>query len=477
MESAVRIATREGGTTTMSAAQLRELGQQISGRIVERGDASWNDAIQVWNGLVAKTPALVIQPASALDVAAVVRFARAHRLLLSIRGGGHNIAGTALAEDGLTLDMARMCGVTVDLHARLAHVHAGCRLRDVDAATQAHGLATVLGFISEVGVAGLTLGGGLGYLTRRFGWTVDNLESVEIVTADGEIRTASRTQNADLFWAVRGGGGNFGVVTRFAFRLHEVGPEVYGGLIAWPFEQVREVVNVYRALTDRAPLELASWLVMLRGPQAPFVPPNWHGERLCGMCICYSGDLAKTQEVLAPLRTLGPAVFDLLQNQPYTQVQSYLDATEPKGLHYYWKTEYLPEVSAPLLSAMSELFEQCPIPELDMGVLHLGGMLNTHAPDDGCVGNRDARFVVGIKGMWPATQQSEAVRYRQWVREAWRRIRPFSTGATYVNFQTEDEDGARVRDSYGANFSRLLALKRQYDPDNLFRVNRNIVEG
>lgn len=476
MQSDVRIATLEGGTTTVSPTQLHELGKQLAGRIIQPGDASWNEAIQVWNGVAAKTPALVIQPASALEVAAVVKFARTHRLLLSIKGGGHNIAGTAVADSCLTLDMARMNAVTVDPRARLAYVHAGCLLRDVDAATQAHGLATVLGFISEVGVAGLTLGGGLGYLTRRFGWTVDNVESVEIVTADGEIRIASRTQNADLFWAVRGGGGNFGVITRFVFRLHEVGPEVYGGLIAWPFAQASEVVNVYRTLTDSAPLELASWLVMLRGPQAPFVPSSWQGERLCGMCICYSGDLAKTQEVLAPLRTLGPAVFDLLQNQPYTQVQSYLDATEPKGLHYYWKTEYLPEVSTPLLSAMSELFEQCPIPELDMGVLHLGGMLNTRAADDGCVGNRNARFVLGIKGMWPATQQSEAARYRQWVRAAWQRIRPFSTGATYVNFQTDDEDGARVQASYGGNFSRLLALKRQYDPDNLFRVNRNIVE-
>lgn len=476
MQSAVRIATLDGGTTAVSPTQLRELSNQLAGRIIQPGDASWNEAIQVWNGVVAKTPALVLQPSSALEVAAVVRFARTHRLLLSIKGGGHNIAGTAVADSCLTLDMARMSAVTVDPRARLAYVDAGCRLRDVDAATQAHGLATVLGFISEVGVAGLTLGGGLGYLTRRFGWTVDNLESVEIVTADGEIRTASRTQNADLFWAVRGGGGNFGVITRFTFRLHEVGPEVYGGLIAWPFAQASEVVNVYRALTGSAPLELASWLVMLRGPQAPFVPSSWQGERLCGMCICYSGDLARTQEVLAPLRTLGPAVFDLLQNQPYTQVQSYLDATEPKGLHYYWKTEYLPEVSTQLLSEMSELFEQCPIPELDMGVLHLGGMLNTHAADDGCVGNRNARFVLGIKGMWPATQKREAMRYRQWVRDAWRRVRPFSTGATYVNFQTDDEDSARVQASYGSNFSRLLALKRQYDPDNLFRVNRNIVE-
>ena len=200
------------------------------------------------------------------------------------------------------------------------------------------------GFVSDVGVAGLTLGGGLGYLTRRFGWTVDNLEAVEIVTADGEVRTASRRENGDLFWALRGGGGNFGVVTRFDFRLHEVGPDVFGGLIAWPFERAAEILDAYRNIVSTAPLELATWLVLLRGPAAPFVPPAWHGKRLCAMCVCYTGDLARVDQVLAAIRRIDHPVVDLLQVQPYTEVQSYLNATEPKGMHYYWKTEYLAEV-------------------------------------------------------------------------------------------------------------------------------------
>jgi FAD/FMN-containing dehydrogenase len=470
---AFAIATLDGNVMTLTPAMMRELRSRLDGRILAPNDADWSAAVQIWNGMAAKTPALVIQPSSARDIAVIVQFARERRLLLGIKGRGHHIAGTAVPEGGLMLDMAGMCDVTVDASARLATVGAGCRLKDVDAATQEHGLATVLGFISDVGVAGLTLGGGLGYLTRRFGWTVDNLEAVEIVTADGEIRTASRHEHADLFWAVRGGGGNFGVVTRFTYRLHEVGPTVYGGLIAWPFERANEILGAYQEITREAPAELSVWLVLLRAPAAPFVPASWHGRQLCAMCVCYTGELARTEQALAPIRALGDPVLELLQMQPYTQVQSYLDDTEPKGLHYYWKTEYLAQLSAPFLSTLAAVFAENPVPELELGILHLGGALNARAADDGAVGNRDARFVLGINGMWqPDERNAEA--YRQWVRAAWQRLRPFSTGATYINFQTDDEDEARIRATYGANLERLIEIKNKYDPDNLFRVNRNI---
>lgn len=471
--ASIEVASLDGGSTVLSAAALRALSEQLTGTTIGAGDAGWHESIRLWNGMAARTPALVIEPSSAMDVAAVVRFARRHRLLLSIKSGGHHIAGTAIADQCLVLEMARLREITVDASARLAAIGAGCRLQEVDAATQKHGLATVLGFVSEVGVAGLTLGGGLGYLTRRFGWTVDNLEAVEIVTADGEIRTASRTENSDLFWALRGGGGNFGVVTRFVFRLHEVGPDVFGGLIAWPFERADEILDAYRTITSSAPPELAVWLVLLRGPAAPFVPQEWHGKRLCALCICYTGDLAQVDNVLAPVRALGAAVVDLLQVQPYTQVQSYLDATEPKGMHYYWKTEYLAELSASCLSSLASCFAECPIPDADVGVLHLAGALNARAEDDGAVGNRTARFVCGIKGMW-APDEPNADSYRQWVRDAWQRLRPYSTGATYINFQTQDEDESRIRATYGSNLSRLQSVKQHYDPHNLFRVNRNI---
>ena len=346
--------------------QLDELEARVDGRLLGRGDKGWDEAVLIWNGMVAKTPALVLQPESAHDVAAAVGFARENGLLIGIKGGGHNIAGTSIAEDGLVLDMSRMNRITVDPHARLAHVGPGCKLQDVDRATQEHGLATVLGFISEVGVAGLTLGGGLGYLARRFGWTVDNLQEVDIVTADGAIRTAHRDENAELFWALRGGGGNFGVVTRFTFRLHEVGPTVHGGLIAWPFDRADEVMRAYRSITAEAPRELAVWLLLIQGPPAPFVPVEWHGEKLCAMGICYSGDLGRTDEVLAPIRALGEPVFDLLADMPYTEVQSYLDETEPKGMHYYWRTGYLAELTTSSSRRCATLFAECPIPGAEL---------------------------------------------------------------------------------------------------------------
>src|SRR6266540_1967388 len=276
--STIDIAGLDGARVSLKSDQLEDLDSGIEGLLLRPGDEGWGDAVLVWNAMVAKAPALVVQVASALDVAEGVGFARAHGLLLSIKGGGHNIAGTSIAEGGLTLDMSRMRDVTVDPDARIAHVGAGCLLKHVDEATQEHGLATVLGFVSETGLAGLTLGGGFGYLTRRFGWAVDNLEEVEIVTADGGIRLANREENADLFWALRGGGGNFGVVTRFTFRLHEVGPTVTGGLIAWSADRADEVLAAYQDLTELAPRELTAMAVLRLAPPAPFVPEEWHGK-------------------------------------------------------------------------------------------------------------------------------------------------------------------------------------------------------
>ena len=473
MTGGFAVATLDGGRATLTPDQLTELESAIAGDLLCAGDAGWEDAVALWNGMVESVPALVVQPTSSDDVAAAVGFAREHALLLSIKGGGHNIAGTAVADGGLMLDLSRMRTVTVDAHAKLARVGPGCRLQDVDRATQEHGLATVLGFVSTTGVAGLTLGGGMGYLTRRFGWTVDNLEEVEIVTADGRIRRASRDENEELFWALRGGGGNFGVVTRFTFRLHEVGPIVYGGLIAWPFSRAAEILSAYQRLTAAAPRELSVWLVLLHAPPAPFIPEQWHGQKLCAMAVCYTGDRARVEETIRPIRALGDPVVDLLREQPYSELQSYLDGTEPAGMHYYWKTEYLTELSDGLLTAMRQLFAECPIPGADLGILHLAGAINEHAEDDAAVGNRDARYVLGVKGMWePGEPKADA--FRAWVRDAWTQIRPFSAGRTYINFQTADEEDERVRLAYGENYGRLAEIKMRVDPDNLFRSNRNI---
>ncbi len=487
------VATRDGPTTTLSEETVETFREQLRGSLLSPVDAEFVAATRLWNGMIEKTPALVVQPTGTADVAAAVDFAREHDLLLSVRGGGHNIAGTALADGGLTVDMSRLRGVLVDPEARTVTAQAGCLLGDVDRETQLHGLATPLGFVSETGLAGLTLGGGFGYLTRRFGWTVDNLLEVEIVTADGRVRrvsregdrrepsegasgdegAANREANDDLFWAVCGAGSNLGVVTSFTYRLHEVGPTVYGGLIAWPFEQADEVLAAYREFTATAPRELTAFLILRRAPPAPFVPEEAHGKRIVAMTVCYSGDLADTDEALAPIRALGDPVVDLLQEQPYTRLQSYLDAAQPKGNHYYWKTEFAEELSDDFLSTARDLAAECPVPGAQLVIAHIGGALNDHDWDDGAVGNRDARFVYGVAGMWES-DDSNAEQFRQWVRDAWTRVRPFSTGGNYVNFQTADDDEERIRATYGDNFDRLVEAKTAYDPDNVFRSNRNV---
>lgn len=464
------------GPTPLTTAHLAGLEARFGGRLLLPGHDGWDDAIRLWNGMIEARPAAVVRPDSVSDVAAAVMFAAEHGVALGIKGGGHHIAGTAVAGGGLMLDMSGMRDITVDPQVRMANVGPGCRLRDVDHATQQHGLATVLGFVSTVGVAGLTLGGGMGYLSRRFGWTVDNLEEVEIVTADGRVRTASRTENPDLFWAVRGAGAGMGVVTRFTFRLHPVGPTVHGGLIAWPLEHMADVLRAYRRITDRAPRELAVWLLLTTAPPAPFVPPEWHGRKICAMAVCYTGDPAGAEGALAPVRDIGTPLVDLIGAQPYTQVQSYLDDGEPAGMHYYWKTGYADGLSDEYLDVLREQFTQCPIPGAELGILHVGGAVNDHDEDDGVVGNRDARYVIGVNGMWDPDEPRGA-EFQRWVRDAFARQGGFTTGRSYINFQVADEGPDEVRAAYGTNLDRLLRAKRRYDPENLFRSNRGGVVG
>ena len=456
--------------STMDPGLLDDLDARIRGRVLRPGDEGWDDAILVWNAMAARTPAVVVQPDSARDVAEAVGFARENGLLLSVKGGGHNIAGTSIAEGGLTLDMSRMHEIVVDPDARLAEVGPGCLLRDVDRATQQHGLATVLGFISEVGVAGLTLGGGFGYLMRRFGWAVDNLEEVEIVTADGEIRTADREQNSELFWALRGGGGNFGVVTRFVFRLHEVGPMVTGGLVLWDAERAAEILAAYRELTETAPRELTAALVMRIAPPAPFIPDAWHGRHVVVLLVCHSGPDADAD--LAAIRAIGDPIVDLITEKPYVEQQSMMDGTEPKGEHYYWKTEHLSDLTDGFLAAFRAGAAKVPTVCSESVIFHIGGAANDRADDDGAVGNRDSRYITGFAGAWPAEAGPDA--HLSWVRESWAAIRPFSTGGNYVNFQLAEDGASRTAEAYGKNFERLRRVKTAYDPHNLFRVNRNI---
>jgi FAD/FMN-containing dehydrogenase len=464
------IAGLDGGHVRLSSEDLEGLDSQLEGRILCSGDEGWDDAVLVWNAMVTKLPALVVQPESARDVAAVVAFARDRRLLLSVKGGGHSIAGTCIAEDGLMLDMSRMRTVTVDPEAKRAHVGPGCLLEDVDRATQEHGLATTLGFVSETGIAGLTLGGGFGYLARRFGWAVDNLEQVEIVTADGEIRLADRDRNADLFWAIRGGGGNFGIVTRFTFRLHEVGPMVTGGLVLWGADRAAEVLGAYRDLTRSAPRELSAAAALLTAPPAPFVPAEWQGKQAVGVLVCHSG--SSPERDLEPIRALGAPIVDLIGEHPYVAQQSMMNDMDPKGLNQYWKAEFLADLTPEYLDVFRTQGLSAASPHSYSVIFHIGGAINERAPDDGAVGNRDAQFVSGFSGVWEPGEEGEPV--IAWVREAWDAIRPFSTGGNYVNFQLDEDDETRTAAAYGANYERLRRVKAAYDPENLFRSNRNI---
>lgn len=470
METELEIAGLRGGRVRLDPEVLGRLRAAVRNHVIEPGDPGWDDAVHVWNAMVSKRPALVLQPSTATEVAGAVAVAREQGILLSIKGGGHNIAGTALADGGLTLDMSRMNEVRVEPGSKLARVGAGCRLRDVDGSTQQNGLATALGFISKTGVAGLTLGGGFGYLSRRFGWVVDNLEEIEVVTADGHIRTVDRNRDTDLFWALRGGGGNFGVVTRFSFRLHQLGPMVTGGLMLWDARRSDEVLDAYRALTEAAPRELTAVAIIRLAPPAPFVPRPWHLAPVVAILVCHSGN--EPERDLAPIRALGSPVAGGIQTMPYTALQSMLDDSEPDGLNQYWKTEYLSRLDDGYARTFREAALEVASPHSFSVIFHIAGALNERAADDGAVGNRDARFITGFSGAWPVGEAGAEIIAN--VRKGWKRIRPFSTGGNYVNFQLDDDDEARVAAAYGRNYDRLRRVKQAYDPDNLFRVNRNI---
>jgi FAD/FMN-containing dehydrogenase len=467
----IELAGLDGGHHMLTSEQLEALDSRVQGRLLRAGDQGWDEAVSIWNGMAARLPALVLQPTSATDVAAAVSFARDHGLLLAIKGGGHNIAGTSIAEGGLTLDMSRMREVAVDPDAKLAHVGPGCLLGEVDQATQAHGLATVLGFVSETGVAGLTLGGGFGYLARRFGWTVDNLVEVEVVGADGQLRIANRDRHPELFWALRGGGGNFGVVTRFSFRLHQVGPTITGGPIWWSAERAAEVLAAYRDLTESAPRELTAAAVVRLAPPAPFLPQRWHGKPIAGIQVCHSG--ANPEADLAPVRALGNPIVDLVGPKPYVAMQSMLNAMEPKWLHRYWKAEFLPGLSSEFLDTFRSSALRVTSPLSQSIIFHLAGALNDREGDDGAVGNRDAHYIGGFNATWPPGAPSDP--HVAWARDGWERIRPYSTGGNYVNFQLAEDDSTRTTAAYGSNYQRLQQVKAEYDPHNLFRVNRNVL--
>lgn len=457
---------------TIPTEAIAGFESKLEGGVLRPGDDAFAEATRIWNGMIARTPALVVQPLSVADVVSALEFARDVDLELSIKGGGHNIAGLALSEGGMTIDFSLLREVEVDTEAMTVTVQPGCNLGDVDRATQEHGQATTLGFVSETGVAGLTLGGGFGYLTRQFGWTVDDLLEVELVTASGEVVRASRDQNEDLFWAIRGGGGNFGVVTEFVFRTHEIGPEVTAGLIVWSADDAPSVTDLFRRVTESAPRELTLAMLMRNAPPAPWLSEDHHGKPMIGLVVCHTGDLDQAEADLAEIRSHGEPWADLIQVKEYAAQQSMLDATQPKGMHYYWKSEFVPGLSDGLLADYRAQFEGLEAPANQIVLFHLEGALSGFDEGDGAVGNRDAAFACVIQSMWAEGGPAEA--NKEWVRSAWSTLKEHSTGGNYINFQTDDESDDRTAESYRGNLARLARVKAEYDPENLFRVNRNI---
>ena len=468
----MKLRTAAGSAIELDKKHIDDFRAQVRGGVVMPGEPEYEEARSVWNAAINRRPAMIVRCLGTQDVLAAVRFARAHRVSLSIRGGGHNIAGLAVCDDAVMLDMSRARGVWVDPVARVARAQAGCLLGDVDRETQLHGLAAPLGFVSNTGIAGLTLGGGFGYLTRRFGWTCDSVRSMDVVTADARIVRASETENSDLYWALRGGGGNFGVVTSFEYELNAVGPEILGGAIAWPAEHAPRVLEQFRKLMSDAPAELTCVAALRKAPPAPWLAPAIHGKDMVAVFVCYSGPIEEGQRLVAPLKALGAAAGDVVQRRTYVSQQSLLDATQPKGRRYYWKSEYLAGHDPELLAAAAEHASRSLSPHSAIIVFPLDGALNRLPPGHSAVGNRDAKSLVNITASWekPADDAANI----DWARAAWRDLRRFSTGGTYVNMLTDEEGDERIRAAYGANYERLAKVKAAWDPDNVFHVNKNV---
>ncbi len=448
---------------TLDEALVQELRATFRGKLLRPGDHGYDEARVVWNAMISRMPALIARCAGAADVICAVDFARTNNLVASVRGGGHSVAGYAACDGGLMIDLSGMKGIRVDPAGRTVRAEAGLTWGEFDRETQAFGLATTGGFVPTTGIAGLTLGGGLGYLMRRFGLACDNLLSVDIVTADGELRTASETQNEDLFWGLRGGGGNFGIVTSFEYRLHPVGPMVLGGLILHPLSAAKGVMEFYREFAPTAPDELTTHLACVITPD---------GDSVIAFIVCYSGPLEKGEEVIRPLREFGSPMVDAVGPMPYTEVQGLGDPLYPPGRLNYWKSSFVDELSDRAIDTMVAHFAAVPSPLSLMALEQLGGAVSRVGKDETAFNERSAPYSFIITSEW--TDPAESGKNIRWTRDLWEAMRPFESEAAYVNYLGEDEQD-RIRAAYGAEkYERLVALKNKYDPTNFFRLNQNI---
>ena len=459
----------------ITSEALTGFRQRLRGELIEPGDARYDEARSVYNGMIDKRPAMIARCVDVADVIAGVRFAGESRLPLAVRGGGHNGPGFGTCEGGLVLDLSPMKGVRIDPAAREVRAGPGCTQGDVDHATHAFGLAVPAGIVSTTGLAGLTLGGGTGYLSRKYGLTIDNLLEADVVLADGRFVTASAEQNADLFWGLRGGGGNFGVVTSFLFRAHPVSM-VYAGPIFWDQAQAGEVMRWYRDWLPTTPPELCAFLGLKTVPStAPFPPALW-GRRICAMISCYAGPQEAGEAAMQRVRAeLPPPLLDGMAQLPFPVMQSLFDPLFPKGLQWYWKGDFVRDLTD---AAIEEHLRHAARTPSELSLVHLYPIdqaVHRVGEEETAWGARDATFSMVIAAIDPDPAKADAL--KAWGRAYWQAVHPHNLGGGYVNFMSDDEGAERVRASYGANYDRLVALKRKYDPHNLFRINQNIDPG
>ena len=456
--SALGLADRAGPPQAPDLARLRPA---IRGELVLPDDTGYPQARKVWNGMVDKRPAAVIYCAGAGDAIAAVQFARSENLLVSVRAGGHNVAGSSVCDGGLVIDVSRMKQIEVDPARRIARAQAGLNLGEFDTATQAHGLATTMGVNADTGIAGLTLGGGFGKLGRKHGLTCDNLVAADIVTADGRLLRASATENADLFWGIRGGGGNFGIVTTFEYRLHPVGPLLLAGSVLYRYEHARAAMEFYAAFSSKAPDELSLDAALVTAPS---------GERFFNVSACYVGPIAEGERVIKPLREYGTPAEDRIAPIPYVQLQSAGDANFPRGRRYYWKAQFMREISDQAIDTLLAAYATAPSGSL-LVLQQVGGAIGRVPIAETPYANRDALYDCFPISIWDEPADDEI--HIRWARDLWTAMRPFSTGGVYAN-NLGDEGMDRVQAAYGENYARLVALKNKYDPTNFLRLNQNI---
>lgn len=448
-----------------------KLRSKVKGRIVLPGDPSYDEDREIWNAMIDRRPAVIVQCAEADDVTHAISFARENGLEISIRGAGHNIAGNALCDNGLMIDFSNMKNVRVDAAKRRAYVEPGATLADFDAAVQKHGLATPVGINSTTGISGLTLGGGFGWLTRKYGMTIDNLVSADVVAADGKKMRAGENENADLFWAIRGGGGNFGVVTRYEFKLHPVGTEILAGLLVFPFKQAKQVLTQYREFIESAPEDLSVWVVLRQSPPLPFLPEYVHGKEVVILAIFYAGDVNQGKKLIEPLRHFGDPHGEHIGAQPYTEWQKAFDPLLTPGARNYWKSHNLIVLNDGVMDTMIEFAGKLPSPKCEIFIGLLAGAANRVPADSMAYAHRDAKFALNVHGRWDQAADDE--RCIAWAREFFESSAPYASGTVYVNFMTKDEVD-RIAAAYGSNYDRLVQIKRKYDPENVFHLNQNI---